>query len=85
MTTSGLTAVKNLISTYRPLWIQVSPTESANSYLWEFSFPSALLVTVVLSGSESLTMGDVVGSILGPPKTLENGCGTQLTVFELPE
>jgi hypothetical protein len=79
--TSSILALTQLLWTFPPSSIRVSPDLSGNSFLWEFSFPSALHVTVELSPSQSQTMADTVASISARQTMPLIGFGWQQELF----
>jgi hypothetical protein len=81
MMTFSLAAMERLLSTFQVSSIRVSPTQSPNALLWDFSFPSALHVTVELSPSQSQTMADIVASTSVIHPTPPISYGWQLRLF----
>lgn len=78
MKLSGTEALADLISTFPPSSIRVLQTDSVDFYRWEFSFPSGLRETVVLSASQSLTMANAVVSTSGTRTSVQIGSQEQL-------
>jgi hypothetical protein len=79
--TSSLAAMEQLLLTFQLSSIRVSPTGSPDVLLWDFSFPSALHVTVEPSPLQSQTMADIVASTSAARRTPPNSFGRQLRLF----
>lgn len=77
----SVTDLSRALLTLDPCSIAVYPVKSPDYLRWDFSYPSGLRVTVVLSVSQSRTMAIGIERTSGQVTRHAIGYGTQLRFF----